>query len=80
MQRDGPDGWDGGMSTGRARTLRKEMTEAERRLWQKLQRRQLDGVKFRRQQPIGPFIWNNEVLAQTDAVTQAILDCVRERS
>ena len=46
----------GVMDTERARTLRKHLTEAEQRLWQKLKRRQLAGMKFRRQQPIGPFI------------------------
>ncbi|OGA38790.1 MAG: hypothetical protein A3G24_16840 [Betaproteobacteria bacterium RIFCSPLOWO2_12_FULL_62_13] len=110
------------MDIGRARTLRKHLTEAEQRLWQELKRRQLAGMKFRRQQLIGPFIvdfvcferrvivevdggqyaeqsqydadrtrwleaqgyrvlrfWNNEVLAQTDAVAQAILECVDRR-
>lgn len=117
------EGRDGGMDTKRARELRKHLTEAERRLWQKLQRRQLAGTKFRRQQPIGAFIvdfvcfecrvivevdggqhaeeiaydaqrtwwleaqgyrvlrfWNNEVLAHTEAVTQAILDCIERRT
>jgi very-short-patch-repair endonuclease len=32
------------------------MTDAERKLWSALRNRQLDGAKFRRQQPIGPFI------------------------
>ena len=44
------------MDTDRARQLRNNMTEAERRLWQRLKRRQLHGVKFRRQQAIGPYI------------------------
>jgi hypothetical protein len=44
------------MANERARTLRKNLTEAEQRLWQKLKQRQIAGVKFRRQQPIGPFI------------------------
>jgi very-short-patch-repair endonuclease len=39
-----------------ARKLRKEATEAEIRLWSKLRRKQLDGFRFRRQQPIGPYI------------------------
>ena len=39
----------------RARELRKEMTSAEKTLWQQLRSRQL-GVKFRRQHPIGPYI------------------------
>jgi very-short-patch-repair endonuclease len=32
------------------------MTDAERKLWTILRARQLGGAKFRRQQPIGPFI------------------------
>jgi very-short-patch-repair endonuclease len=44
------------MDTQRARALRKNLTEAEQRLWRKLKQRQLAGVKFRRQQPIGRFI------------------------
>jgi very-short-patch-repair endonuclease len=40
----------------RAKRLRREMTDAERKLWSILRDSQLDGAKFRRQQPIGPFI------------------------
>ena len=40
----------------RARDLRKSSTKAERALWSQLRDRQLDGHKFRRQQPIGPYI------------------------
>lgn len=40
----------------RARDLRKHMTDAETRLWQALRGKQLAGVKFRRQQAIGPYI------------------------
>ncbi|PKL96313.1 MAG: hypothetical protein CVV18_02225 [Gammaproteobacteria bacterium HGW-Gammaproteobacteria-8] len=36
--------------------LRKQMTDAESRLWHFLRRRQLNGCKFRRQHPVGPFI------------------------
>jgi len=39
-----------------ARKLRKNLTEAERRLWSRLRRRQLDGYKFRRQHPIGIYV------------------------
>jgi len=42
--------------TLRARRLRKQATEAERQLWQRIRNRQLDGAKFRRQVPIGPYI------------------------
>jgi very-short-patch-repair endonuclease len=40
----------------RARALRKDMTAAERLLWARLRRKQVDGAKFRRQHPIGLFI------------------------
>src|SRR5215472_8335447 len=40
----------------RARTLRRDMTEAEKRLWQMLRSRQTEGYRFRRQVPIGGFI------------------------
>jgi very-short-patch-repair endonuclease len=39
----------------RSRELRREMTDAERTLWQVLRRDAL-GVRFRRQQPFGPYI------------------------
>ena len=39
-----------------ARELRQQHTNAERALWMKLRNRELEGVKFRRQQPIGPYI------------------------
>ena len=40
----------------RARQLRKTPTDAERLLWQQLRLWQVDGCKFRRQQPLGNFI------------------------
>jgi very-short-patch-repair endonuclease len=110
------------MNTKRARALRGSLTDAEQRLWRVLKRRQIAGVKFRRQQPIGPFIvdfvcfdprmvvevdggqhadqihkdeqrtrwleaqgyrvmrfWNNDVLANTEAVAKAVLDEVQKR-
>jgi len=110
------------METRNARDLRSNLTDAEQRLWLKLKRRQLAGVKFRRQQPIGHFIvdfvcferrvivevdggqhaeqphydeqrtrwlegqgysvlrfWNNDVLANTDGVVQAIQDALERR-
>ena len=38
----------------RARALRRQQTEAEALLWKHLRSRQLLGLKFRRQHPIGP--------------------------
>ena len=40
----------------KAKRLRKDMTDAERKLWSALRNSQLAGAKFRRQQPIGPFV------------------------
>ncbi len=102
----------------RARALREGQTDAEALLWSRLRDRQLSGLKFRRQRPIGPYFadfacleiglvieldggqhtdgasvvydqkrssdmaalgfltlrfWNNDVLTQTDAVLEKIL-------
>jgi len=40
----------------RARALRYNPTEAERLLWRQLRFWQIDGYKFRRQQPLGHYI------------------------
>jgi very-short-patch-repair endonuclease len=42
--------------TAFARRLRRDMTRAERRLWRELRMRQLDGHRFRRQVPLGPYV------------------------
>jgi len=42
--------------TDLARSLRKNSTDAERVLWGKLRAGRLEGLKFRRQQPIGDYI------------------------
>ena len=106
------------MARVRARALRQGQTDAEALLWSKLRGRQLLGLKFRRQHPIGTYFadfacidiglvieldggqhadrdasgrdqkrnsdmlslgfqtvrfWNNDVLTQTDAVLEKIL-------
>ena len=38
-----------------AHHLRRSTTDAERALWAKLRNRQLEGLKFRRQHPLGPY-------------------------
>ncbi len=43
-------------ATTRARQLRKQSTDAERKLWRHLRNRQAEGYKFRRQQPLGQYI------------------------
>lgn len=105
----------------RARSLRKDPTDAESLLWYHLRDRRLGNHKFRRQHPIGPYFadfacleakliveldggqhvdaatydesrtrfietqgyrvlrfWNNEVLTQTDAVRERILQALQE--
>ncbi|MEZ4553756.1 MAG: endonuclease domain-containing protein [Dehalococcoidia bacterium] len=39
-----------------ARQLRRPLTPTERLLWEHLRDRRLDGLKFRRQHPVGPFV------------------------
>jgi len=43
-------------SIGRARYLRQQMTDAKQKLWRSLRRRQINGWRFRRQAPVGPYI------------------------
>src|SRR5690606_5880726 len=52
-----------GQKRDRARELRATMTDSERRLWRCLRMRQLDGYRFRRQHPIGPYIVDFACLA-----------------
>jgi very-short-patch-repair endonuclease len=40
----------------RARQLRKQATPAEKILWEQLRNRRLNGIKFRRQHPLGKYI------------------------
>lgn len=63
--------------TDKARKLRKRSTEAEKRLWLKLSRRQLEGYKFRRQQPIGKYIvdfvnYEKKIIIELDGGQHAI--------
>ncbi len=44
------------VATDRARNLRRQSTDAECLLWRHLRDRQLAGLKFRRQHPLGNFI------------------------
>ena len=39
-----------------ANSLKRNLTRAEKVLWNHLRNRKLDGKKFRRQHPIGPYI------------------------
>ena len=48
----------------RQRTLRRLMTDAERRLWQALRLQQMGGHRFRRQHPFGSYILDFVCLEQ----------------
>ncbi|WP_316976761.1 endonuclease domain-containing protein [Shumkonia mesophila] len=52
------------MASTHARRLRRNLTEAEARLWFHLRRKQLEGHRFRRQVPIGPYIIDFVCLAE----------------
>lgn len=45
-----------GRTNPHARSLRRNSTEAEQRLWRHVRNRQLGGFKFKRQETIGPFV------------------------
>ena len=45
-----------GRLTPVARKLRNDPTAAERKLWNRIRREQIDGFRFRRQVVLGPFI------------------------
>ncbi len=54
-----------------ARRLRKNSTDTERYLWRYLRNRQIEGVKFRRQQQLGKYIVDfvnleNKVVIEVD--------------
>jgi very-short-patch-repair endonuclease len=44
------------LTRNRARDLRRNVDLPERMLWSRLRRRQLQGLRFRRQHPMGPYI------------------------
>ena len=45
-----------GINLRRARELRKSSTDAEHLLWKHLRAKRMNGLKFKRQQPIGKYI------------------------
>jgi len=44
------------MANEKARELRRKQTDAELALWQALRKSQVEGFRFRRQVPVGPYI------------------------
>lgn len=55
MGGDSPSSYDESL-LGKAKALRKNLTEAEKKLWDTLRSKQMEQFKFRRQQPIGNYI------------------------
>ena len=54
-----------------AKILRKRPTDAEKRLWSHLRGKQLEGFKFRRQEPIGDYVadfvcYENRIIVEVD--------------
>jgi len=54
-----------------AKGFRRKETEAEQILWSLLRKKQLNGVKFRRQQPLGDYIidfvsFDKKLVIETD--------------
>ena len=71
----GPQPW----RTNRARVLRDHSTSAEDLLWSRLRNRRLDGLKFVRQCPIGPFFIDLvcrelKIIVEIDGATHATAD------
>ena len=71
----------------RARELRNQMTPAEWKIWEHLSRRQIEGIKFRRQHPIGSYIvdfYSSELklIIEVDGGThleQQVYDAIRTK-
>jgi very-short-patch-repair endonuclease len=73
------------MPSRRARQLRQDATDAERRLWSALRDRRLEGYRFRRQYPIGPFIVDfactrHRLIVEADGSQHADSDADRQRT
>ena len=63
----------------RARVLRRQQTPAEARLWSRLRDRRLAGLKFARQEPVGPFVADfvcreAKVVVEVDGATHSTDD------
>jgi very-short-patch-repair endonuclease len=65
--------------------MRRNPSATERRLWRLLRDRRLEGLKFRRQIPIGPyfadFVWLSArlIVERPQEVFSAILDAAKGR-
>ena len=67
------------LETRRARALRRDAPAAERIVWRHLRNRQLDGWKFTRQEPIGPYVVDfacreKRLVVEVDGATHSTAD------
>lgn len=65
--------------TQKARALRQSMTKAEVILWMHLRKRAMNGARFRRQHPIGPYIADftcpaSKLIVEVDGATHSTPD------
>ncbi len=75
--------------TNRARVLRNKQTSAEQKLWSRIRNRQLAGMKFSRQTPIGDYFADfvcrkHNIIVEVDGAThgthlEVAQDAERER-
>jgi len=59
------------MKQAQAKQLRTRMTDAEQRLWYRLRAHRFDGLKFKRQMPIDPYVvdfvcFEHELIVEVD--------------
>ena len=67
--------------TNRSRALRSRETSAEARLWGRSRNRQLGGLKFIRQHPIGPYFVDflcreKQIVVEIDGGTHSTIDAL----
>ncbi|MBI5191879.1 MAG: endonuclease domain-containing protein [Nitrospirae bacterium] len=68
-----------------AKTLRKRLTDTENVLWKYLRAKQLEGYKFRRQEPIGKYVvdfvcYEKQIIIEVDGGQHSIeIDKDKER-
>jgi very-short-patch-repair endonuclease len=72
------------MSLKHAKSLRTNMTDAERRLWYRLRAHRFAGIKFKRQVPVGPYIVDfacksRKLILEIDGGQHAESECDRVR-
>ena len=72
------------MKHARAKQLRSDMTDAERRLWFRLRAHRFQNLKFKRQAPIGPYVvdficFDHKVIIEVDGGQHSDSNSDRQR-